>query len=222
LYHLTTKDSGDSKGVDPETSDTFEIGYKGNFESITFDAAVYLMDVDDGIVNVYDDELGLRYLTNATRVIHKGIELSTLWAISEEVNVSLAYSRSKHEFDEDENYAGNEMRMAPDYIANVRLRYTPSYLEGFSSQLELQSIGEYWMDDANSTDPDTGLERKEDGYSIVNLKARYQVNYQLSFNARVLNLTDKIYVQGAEYRYGRNSWSPGAPRTAYIGMSYQW
>jgi outer membrane receptor protein involved in Fe transport len=222
LYHLTTKDSGDLKGVDPETSDTFEIGYKGNFESITFDAAIYLMDVDDGIVNVYDDELGLRYLTNATRVIHKGIELSTLWAINDEFNISLAYSKSKHEFDEDENYAGNEMRMAPDYIANVRLRYLPNYLEGFSSQLELQSIGEYWMDDANSTDPDTGLERKDDGYSIINLKARYQFNNQLSFNARVLNLTDKVYVQGAEYRYGRNSWSPGAPRTAYIGMSYQW
>jgi outer membrane receptor protein involved in Fe transport len=222
LYHLTTKDSGDSTGVDPETSDTFEIGYKGNFESVTFDAALYLMDVDDGIVNVYDDELGLRYLTNATRVIHKGIELSTLWAINEEFNISLAYSKSKHEFDEDENYEGNEMRMAPDYIANVRLRYTPSYLEGLSSQLELQSIGEYWMDDDNSIDPETGLERKEDGYSIVNIKARYQVNNQLSFNARILNLTDKVYVQGAEYRYSKNSWSPGAPRTAYVGMSYQW
>ncbi|MCP3675515.1 MAG: TonB-dependent receptor, partial [Gammaproteobacteria bacterium] len=33
LYHLTTKDSEDPKPVDPEVSDTFEIGYKANFET---------------------------------------------------------------------------------------------------------------------------------------------------------------------------------------------
>jgi len=221
LYHLTTKDSDVAEPVDPETSDTYEIGYKGNFESITFDAALYFMDVDDGIVHAYNEQ-GQRYLTNAARVLHKGLELSTLWVINEEVNLSVAYSKSSHKFDQHDTYSGNEMKMAPDYIANVRLRYLPSYLEGFSSQLELQSIGEYWMDDANSTDPDTGLERKDDGYSIINLKARYQINQQLSFNARILNLTDKVYTQEAQYRYGRNTWAPGAPRTAYIGMSYQW
>lgn len=223
LYHITTKDSGEAKPVDPEISDTYEIGYKGNFESITFDAALYFKDVDDGIVQAYNDD-GYRYLTNASRVIHKGLELSTLWSINEELNVSVAYSKSQHKFDEteDEELLGKEMRMAPDYIANVRLRYLPSYLEGFSSQLELQSIGEYWLDDVNSTDPDTGLERKYDGYSILNLKARYQVNNQWSFNAYILNLTDKVYAQEGEYRYKKNSCSPGAPRTAYIGMSYQW
>jgi len=221
LYHLTTKDSDVAKPVDPETSDTYEIGYKGNFDNITFDAALYFMDVDDGIVHAYNDQ-GQRYLTNASRVLHKGIELSTLWVINEEINLSVAYSKSEHEFDEHEEYSGNEMRMAPDYIANVRLRYLPSYLDGFSSQLEFQSIGEYWMDDANSADPETGLDRTYDGYSIVNLKARYQLNQQVSFHARILNLTDKVYAQEGEYRYGRNSWSPGAPRTAYIGMNYQW
>ena len=221
LYHLTTKDSKVAKPVDPETSNTYEIGYKGNFENITFDGALYFMDVDDGIVHAYNDQ-GQRYLTNASRVLHKGIELSTLWLINEEINLSVAYSKSKHDFDEHEKYSGNEMRMAPDYITNVRLRYLPSYLAGFSSQLELQSIGEYWMDDANSTDPESGLDRIYDGYSIVNVKARYQLNQQISFNARIINLTDKVYAQEAEYRYGRNSWSPGAPRTAYVGMNYQW
>ena len=229
IYHLTTKDSEIATPVDPETSDTYEIGYKGNFEKFTFDAALYYMDVDDGIVQAYNEQ-GQRYLTNASRVIHKGIELSTLWLINDEVNLSIAYSKSKHEFDQYkefsgnkvEDLSGNEMRMAPDYIANVRLRYSPSYLTGFSSQLELQSIGDYWLDDANSTNPDTGLTRTDDGYSVVNLKARYEINKQISFHARIVNLTDKDYTQGVEYRYGRNTWSPGAPRTLYLGMNYQW
>ncbi|WP_114327146.1 TonB-dependent receptor [Candidatus Colwellia aromaticivorans] len=220
LYHLTVKDDGDAKAVDPETSDTYELGYKANWKTVTFDTAIYYMDVDDGIVHAYNDD-GQRYLTNATRVIHKGIEASILWQINEQLNISTAYSQSKHEFDEHDDFAGNEMSAAPDYIANVRVRYMPSFLQGFSAMLEVQSIGEYWLDDANSQD-DEGNDRIEDGYTIGNLKARYQVSEQLAFHARVLNITDEEYAQEASYRYGKITYSPGAPRTAYVGLSYQW
>jgi len=220
LYHLTIKDDGDAKAVDPETSDTYELGYKANWKSVSFDTAIYYMDVDDGIVHAYNDD-GQRYLTNATRVIHKGIEASILWKINEQINISTAYSQSKHEFDEHDDFAGNEMSAAPDYIANVRVRYMPSYLQGFTAMLEIQSIGEYWLDDANSQDAE-GIDRIEDGYTIGNLKARYQVSKQLAFHARVLNITDEEYVQEASYQYGKTTYSPGTPRTAYVGLSYQW
>jgi len=220
LYHLTTKDSGDAKAVDPEVSDTYELGYKANWKTVTFDTAIYYMDVDDGIVHAYNDS-GQRYLTNASRVIHKGVEASILWQINEQLNISTAYSQSKHEFDEHEQYSGNEMSAAPDFIANVRVRYMPAYLQGFTAMLEIQSIGEYWLDDANSQD-DEGNDRIEDGYTIGNLKARYQVSEQLSLHARLLNISDEEYVQEASYRYGKTQFSPGAPRTAYIGLNYQW
>ncbi len=221
LYHLTTKDSGDPEPVDPEVSDTYEIGYKGNFLNVNVDAAIFYMDVDDGIVHEYNDD-GQRFLTNASRVIHKGFEMAVDWSLSEEFNASIAYSKSKHEFDEHDEFSGNEMKMAPDYIANLRLRYSPESLQGFSSILEVQSIGEFWLDDANSTDPDTGELRTYDGYTVLNLKARYQVTPQLALNARVRNLSDKVYAQEVEYRYRRNSWSAGAPRTIYFGINYQW
>ena len=220
IYHLTTKDDGDAKAVDSETSDTFELGYKANWQAVTFDSAIYYMDVEDGIVHAYNDE-GQRYLTNATRVIHKGIEASVLWKINKQLYISAVYSQSKHEFDEYEYLAGNEMAAAPDYIANVRVRYMPSFIQGFTAMLEVQSIGEYWLDDANTQD-DEGNDRIENGYTTGNLKARYQVSKQLAFHARVLNITDKEYVQEASYRYGKSTYSPGAPRTAYIGLNYKW
>ncbi|MBL0711587.1 MAG: TonB-dependent receptor [Colwellia sp.] len=220
LYHLTTKDNGEAKAVDPETSDTYEIGYKANWKVVTFDTALYYMDVDDGIVHDYND-LGQRYLTNASRVTHQGIEASILWKINEQLNISTAYSQSKHEFDEHEKYAGNDMAAAPDYIANVRVRYMPSYLQGFTGMLEVQSIGEYWLDDANSQDAE-GNDRIEEGYTIANLKALYQVSTNLSINARILNITDNEYAQEASFRYGKTTYSPGTPRTAYIGLNYQW
>lgn len=219
LYHLTTKDSEDLQGVDPEVSDTYEVGYKANFNNITFDAAVYYMDVDDGIVHAYNEQ-NQRYLTNASRVIHKGIEFATDWQVSTELNINIAYSKAKHEFDQHQDFSGNEMKMAPEYIGNVRLRYTPSFVDGFSSMLEVQSIGEYWLDDANSTD-ELGKDRTYNGYTIANLKASYQVSTQLALHARLLNVTDKEYAQEAEYRYGKTVYSPGAPRTFYLGFNYQ-
>lgn len=220
LYHLTTKDSGEAKAVDPEVSDTYEIGYKLNLENLSFDTAIYYMDVDDGIVHAYNQQ-GQRFLTNASRVLHKGIEIAADWQATDELNINAAYTLAKHEFDQHEQFSGNDMKAAPEYIANLRFSYHPSAVPGLSTQLEIQSIGEYWLDDANSSDSD-GNERKEDGYTIANLKARYDVNKQLTLNARILNVTDKEYIQEAEYRYGRVSISPGAPRTLYVGLSYQW
>jgi len=220
LYHLTTKDDGNAEAVDPEVSDTYELGYKANWQSVTFDTAIYYMDVDDGIVHAYNDN-GQRYLTNASRVIHKGIEVALLWQINEQFNISTAYSQSKHEFDKHEDYSGNEMAAAPSYIANLRFRYSPNFLTGLTAMLEVQSIGEYWLDDANSQD-DEGNDRIEDGYTTANFKMRYQINKAFSLNARVLNITDEEYIQEASYRYGSVSISPGAPRTAYVGVNYQW
>ena len=224
LYHLTMKDSGEFKAVDPEVSDTYELGYKGNFDSFTFDAAIYYMDVDDAIVRAYINEgknKGQRILINADRVTHKGIELALNWQISEQFSLNTAYSQSKHQYDQHEKFSGNEMKMAPDYIANIRLSYAPDFLAGLTSMLEVQSIGEYWMDDANSVD-EQGNNRIYQGYTIANLKARYQVSTQLSVHARLLNATDKNYVQEAEYRYGNARYAPGAPRTFYLGINYQW
>jgi iron complex outermembrane receptor protein len=186
------------------------------------------MQVDDAIVNAYDDA-GVRYQANAGEVSHEGIEFSTNWQVHPSFDMSLSYSIADHEFDQfvldagrvdrqganiEKNLAGNEMRMAPEYIANLRLRYHPTYFSGFSSMLELQSIGDYWMDDENT--------RQGSGYTIANLKMRYQLNEQLSFNARVVNLTDKEYASQSEISFGRAKFSPGAPRTAYFSMNYQW
>jgi outer membrane receptor protein involved in Fe transport len=220
LFHLTTRDSGEASGVDPEVSDTFEVGYKVNFAALTFDAAVYYMDVDDGIVHAFNEH-NQRFLVNASRVTHKGIELAAAWTINRQLNLSVAYSRAKHAFSDHDAFSGNEMKMAPEHIANVRLRYAPDFLSGFSAMLEMQSVGEYWMDDANSSDA-AGNNRIYSGYTITNLKARYGISAQLALHARILNLSDKAYAQEAEYRFGRNNYAPGAPRTVYFGLNYQW
>ena len=221
LYHLTTKDSQTPEPVDPETSDTFDLGYKLNFTRASIDIALYYMDVADGIVTAYNSD-NKRYLTNAARMTHKGVEISAQWSPVEQIDLSVAYSKSQHQFDHYKAFSGNEMKMAPNYIANIRLRYMPKWLSGFSSMFELQSIGEYWLDDANSIDESTGLARKYSGYTVANIKAHYQINTKLALYGRLLNITDKVYAQEAEYRYQKYAFSPGAPKTFYFGLTYNW
>lgn len=214
LYHLKTRDSEEGiSRLKPEVSDTYEVGYKTNLKDLTFDFAIYYMDVDQGIVRAYNDN-GQRYLVNATRVIHKGIEFASDWQLSDSTKLSFAYSRSKHFFDEYNDFSGNSMMSAPEYVANLRLQYTPTSLPDLTTMLEAQSLGDYWMDDENS--------EKYNGYSLVHLKAKYQFNQQLAINARIVNAAGKDYVHSGIIRYGRTQLYPGTPRTFYLGVSYQW
>ncbi|QSX30482.1 TonB-dependent receptor [Shewanella cyperi] len=215
LYHITTKDSTEGlSNLKPEISDTYELGYKANLDSLSWDLALYYMDVDDGIVNAFDSELGFRYQVNATRVIHKGLELAADWQATRELALSLAFTRASHEFDDYPPFTGNQMMNAPEYITNVRARYNPDALEGLSLMLEWQAIGDYWMDDANS--------RRYEGYQLTNLKARYKINDRVSINARATNLWDKDYVQSAALSYGKANINPGAPRSLYLGVDVSW
>ncbi|MCL2915238.1 TonB-dependent receptor [Shewanella corallii] len=229
LYHLKTRDtSAQLEHISEEISNTYELGYKMNLQSLSLEAAVYYMDVDDAIVTAYDD-FGASYRVNAASVVHKGIELGAKWQLSEAFELSLAYSRSKHEFDhyiQDQgrvdgktglsrakDLSGNSLPMAPDYVANIRLYYQSQHWQGLNVMAEVQSIGDYWMDNENS--------RRYEGYTIANLKLNYELNSQLSLHARVSNLTDKQYALQSQLRYGREQIQPGAPRMIYAGLSYQ-
>ena len=214
LYHLTTSDSDEgNSSLKPEVSDTYEIGFKTNLEDLTFDFAIYYMDVDDGIVQEYHQD-GYRFLTNATRVTHKGVELATHWEVSEQFKVSAAYSQSKHEFDDYDEFSGNEMMNAPEHFANLRLQYNPQSLLELSTMLEVQNVGEYWMDNENT--------QKQSGFTLVNFKSLYQLSESLTINARINNLTDKEYLQNNIIRYGRARLYPAPPRSLFVGFKYQW
>lgn len=215
LYHVTTKDSVDGiSNLKPEISDTYEIGYKANLEQFSWDLALYYMDVDDGIVNAYDQSLGYRYLVNATRVVHKGVELAADWHLSDSLDLSLAFTRASHTFDDYQPFTGNEMMNAPEYIANVRARYSPAWLDGLTTMLEWQAIGDYWMDDANT--------QQFDGYQLTHLKFSYKISDTLILNARAMNLFDEDYVQSAALSYGRSNIAPGEPRSLYAGVKVIW
>ncbi len=199
--------------LDPETSNTFEVGVKKEFAKSYVELATYYMLINDTITRYTDDTTDLNYYENGESSVHKGVELTAYAQLSEEWSAKLAYSYSKHNYQDDKKYGDNEMAEAPNHTGNARLIYRPSYLHGFTTMLEWIYVGSYWMDNENT--------KEYEGYNLGNLKADYRINDMFSVFGKVSNLTDKRYATSASLSWG-NSYTPGDPRQYYGGLEVRW
>ena len=200
--------------LDPETSNTYELGIKKLFGDKSYtELAVYYMDIDDTITRYRDSVTNDYYYDNGGSTIHKGIEATGQLQATESWAARLAYSYSKHNYVNNNMYDDNEISMAPNHLANARLIYTPSYLKGLKVMGEWQYVGSYWMDDDH--------DKEYDGYNIGNLKADYVYNTNIGFFGKVTNITDERYAVSASNGWSE-SYSPGDPRQFYAGLEYRW
>jgi iron complex outermembrane receptor protein len=218
LYNLK---SGDSKslvgGLEEETSTTYEVGYRYHANDLRLSLALYDMSIEDAIVTAKDDNND-SYRTNAGETSHQGVELELFYRLSPEWATALAYSYTRNEFDRyvnnDVDYSGNEMRLAPHTKATATVTWTPSAMDGLTTQLAFDYFGDYWMDDANT--------HKGKGYTLAHLKGEYAVSSSFTVFGRVENLFDRKYAYQTDYSYGREKYYPGAERTVRLGMKYAW
>lgn len=206
LYNLKTK-NGDFS-LDPETSNTYEVGYKLGTKATNLEVALFYMDINDTITR-YRDSNNIEYYKNGGTTSHKGLELTYGQTITSEWSTKLAYSFTRHQFENDDTYGNDEMANAPNHIANLRVYYRPKAVKGLAVMAEGVYNSEYWMDNSHT--------EKYAGYTLYNLKADYQINPTWRAFAKVDNLTDERYAENARYSYGKEKYSPGAPRQIFIG-----
>jgi len=198
--------------LDSEKSNTYEIGVKKNFAHKSFvELAAYYMTIKDTIVK--DSTIdGYR---NGGETIHKGVELTIAADLTKEVAAKVAYSYSKHNYNNDPEYGDNEIAQAPRTHLNARLFYKPTRVQGLTMMAEMDYVSKWWMDDTHESG-------EYDGYTIGNVKADYVVNKNISIFAKVTNITDERYATAAKYSWGSYSYTPGDPRSFYGGLSYRW
>ena len=210
LYSLSTSNIDFS--LDEEITDTVEVGYKYNGEIHDFTTALYALVIDDTIV---DRENAAReeFYVNGGKTYHRGIELSLASQWTDEWATKVAYSHSKHEFDDDEVFGDNDQQEAPENTANVRLIYTPTAVQGLTTLIEWEHVGSYWLDDANTA--------RYAGHDVANVKMRYELNNHINVFARVNNITDRLYAESASISFGSERYTPAAPRQAFIGFEYK-
>lgn len=177
--------------------------------------SIYNMNGKNEIISVLQED-GSSIRQNAGKTAHQGIEYAVNLILHKDLEFRLSGSNALHkfvDFDESGNdYSGNKMPQAPQWIANTQLTYRPQQLKGFRISIEWQHINKYFMDQANS--------KSYKGYDVFNLRAGYEWK---SFEvwANLMNVSDELYATVARATRWGQSYSLGKPRHITFGIGYK-
>lgn len=202
----------DSTALEPVKADSFELGLRGLLHDwLNMEATAYHMTLSDEILSS-TDHTGARRNTNAGATRHQGLELSLATAVSEYWQAGLAGTFAKHVYanwqEGNNDYSGNRQVMAPEVFAQVWLTYRPHWLKGGRLEAEWHHQSESFIDEANTlTYP---------GHNLINLRASYSINQQLTLYANLLNAADRRYAESTS-KWGP-TYTPGRPRTLMGGL----
>lgn len=205
-----------SVNLKPVKVTSIETGLRSKSKNSNYTLSVYYMRKKDDILS-YDDGTGPQTV-NAGETLHKGIEIGYGHKFSPSLTLDIAASYAKHSYESwflksGKDYSGNEMKDAPDIIANTRLGHKSSFLNGGKVELEWVRLGEYWMDEKNTT--------KYPGHDVFNLRVNHFVSKKLEIYGRIMNVSDTRYATTSKFAYGKDTYAPGMPRTTYVGAKYK-
>lgn len=209
----------------PETTQTFEAGYRYTQSSLVAQASAFFTNYENRIVNTYDDTLATFVDRNVGSVQIRGLEGSVGWSPMEQLSLygSLTYTDSELQ----DNYvynaagdllmtAGKELVETPTWMASARASY--EFNDIFSAGIQAKYTGERWLTDMN--------DMASGAFTVVDLDARMSFsrwghdNTFLMLN--VTNLFDEQYYANLGTRasatpgtlgYSVPFASIGAPRT---------
>ncbi len=156
--------------LEPIISNTFEIGTKqfktdfaeDNFiKSLSYELALYYISVKNDIVPYR----GGRFYFTAGKTERKGAEFAASLQFRNNLSLICSFTLTDNKYKEYlvdsvhydlkkagryADYGGNKVAGIPDYFYNIGLTYLPEGLGGAFISLNLNSIGKYFCDDANT------------------------------------------------------------------------
>jgi len=202
--------------LDPSIFYNYEVG--GWIEIIknhlSGDVSAYRLTGTNEIINVKLDD-GSFANQNAGKTLHRGIELGLNATPLKDVTFRLSGAYSKHEFinyvEKGVPYNGNEMANAPNWIYNSEVWYKPAFIKGFRVGVELQHVGNYFVDPQNTA--------KYQGYNALNVRTGYRLNgFEIWVN--ILNATSNYYSYITTRSAFGYSYQVAEPRNFNVGMCY--
>ncbi len=209
-------------GVQPETTNTFELGYRYQSGPILSSLALWKTDFSNRIISSYDELQGISVDRNVGEV--------KLWGIDgaigfEPVQGLTAYVTASYNNSEVQNdipgttvgsvlaTGGKEVVETPDVTYGARVQYE---IAGFQAGIQAKYTGHRWATDVNDV--------MTPSYKLVDADLRYTFQFAgldsfLQFN--VLNLFDEKYyssisTQTAQTSSGGPRFYVGSPRTYQV------
>jgi len=219
--------SGSTQNTDslkPVKADNLELGMRGTSDDFSYEISTYYMIKSDDIVTYIDDSDSK--ITNAGKTIHRGVEIEFQKLFGNEIKFSVATSFNQHTYDKfsyvyfsktafknvEVDFKGNKVALAPDYTVHIGMDYSPSWLSGFTTSLDLNGIGPYYTDETNTN--------RYQGHYLLNLRLNYKASDQLNYYARIMNVLDQHYSVYTSNQVGDEdiAYRPGTPRHYYVGL----
>ena len=199
------------EGIEPETLDSFEIGYRRGSERLDWSVTAFAMQKRNVF---FRDADGFNVTGGQTR--HHGLELALEWQASSSLTLNLAGSWARHLYDFDQPVttdsetirAGAEIDTAPQWMWNARAQWQPS--ARFSGELEWSHMGRYFTDAGNL--------HTYDGHDLVHLRVRYQWREGVEVFGAIRNLLDTRYAERADFAFGSDRYFPGEGRGVSLGV----
>jgi iron complex outermembrane receptor protein len=180
---------------------------------LSADVSAYQLKGTDEVISVKHDD-GTFANQNTGQTLHRGIELGLNVKPVKEVNIRVSGAYSKHEFvkyvEKGNDYNGNEMSNAPNWIYNVEIWYRPAFVKGLRIGAELQHVGSYYVDPKNTS--------TYKGYNVLNLRAGYHWN-AFEIWANLLNATNNYYSYITTKSASGYSYQLADPRNINLGIS---
>jgi iron complex outermembrane recepter protein len=179
--------------VRPEKSWNYELGVKTSWlnDRLTANFAAFWNDISDYQVSLTGSDGLSRDNANAEVTI-KGVELEVRATPIDGWDIIAGFGYADGQFTKytnpftRQNFEGNRLLVAPDYTYNLALQYRSR--AGIFSRVELQGVGTYFFDDANTL--------KQNPFALVNTRVGYEgKNYGIYFY--VNNIFDEVYVTAA-------------------------
>lgn len=184
------------------------------YNKLMVDISIYDLQSTNEVVSVRQDD-GSFANENAGKTSHRGIETGMRARPSRDISFRFSGAYSEHKFTEynekGDSYNGKEMNGAPNWIYNMELWYSPAFVKGLRTGIELQHVGKYYADAKNTA--------KYPGYTIINFRASYEYKW-MEFWVNVMNATDRYYATVASKSSFGYSYTLAEPININIGYTY--
>jgi len=211
----------DSAQYDPAESWNYELGWSSSWNDgrVHTRVAAFYSDFEEyQVYRLNPVNPTEAYMVNAEEATSYGLEIEAEAQVSEILTLSAAVGLVNAEFDSYTDnvmrgvlgpmaagyeFGGNDINFVPEYTANLAAHISLPW--NLSMLWEVQSVGDYWLDEANTAE--------QDAYALVNGRISYKRdNWELFVYAR--NLADEGYSNNAlDLRYTDFS-NPASPRPA--------
>ncbi|MFT4177486.1 MAG: TonB-dependent receptor [Luteolibacter sp.] len=210
-----------------QTADTFEIGTRGEYAAIRWDATIYASKLENELLALNDGSGVALGTTNADKTLHHGIELfaegdllGSHWNETPEHRLFLrgAWTYGRFKFDGDPAYRDNTIAGLPPHLIRGELIWQnrAGYYAG--PTVEWVPVKSY-VDHANTLSADP--------YALLGFKFGRRVEKGLSWFIEAKNLTDETYaattgVIADSSELDSRNFLPGDGRSFFAGLEWKW